>query len=172
MPNYQKTVIYKIYCKDANITEFYIGHTTNFISRRDTHKSSCNNEKSKKYNMKLYIYIRNNGGWDNWDMIEIEKYQCNDINEAKNRERYYIELLKSSLNYKIPNRTAKEYRIDNIQKEKDREYKKERIEYKKQPIKCECGCEVRKDGIPRHRKSAKHQNLISLLLVDKDGNNN
>jgi hypothetical protein len=27
----------------------------------------------KRYNLKLYQIIRANGGWDNWDMIEIEK---------------------------------------------------------------------------------------------------
>ena len=37
--------------------------------------------------------IRKNGGWENWCMIEIEKYPCNDKNEAKARERYWLETL-------------------------------------------------------------------------------
>lgn len=113
MPNYQNTIIYKIYSKDANITETYIGSTTNFIKRRYAHKSTCYNEKSKLYNLKVYSYIRDNGGWCSWDMIEIEKYPCNNIKEAKLRESYWIKELKSSLNSCIPSRTKKEYYENN-----------------------------------------------------------
>ena len=35
-------------------------------------------------------------------MIEIEKYPCNDNNEAKSRERYWYEELSAKLNMKIP----------------------------------------------------------------------
>ena len=41
--DYSKTIIYKIVCNDLNITDLYIGHTTNFIKRKATHKSNCNN---------------------------------------------------------------------------------------------------------------------------------
>lgn len=133
MPNYQKTVIYKIYCKDANITEFYIGHTTNFISRRDTHKSHCHNEKSKDYNKKLYTHIRNNGGWNNFNMVEIEKYPCNNKKEASLRENYWVKELKSSLNIQVPLRTNNEWREDN--KEILIEYRKEYYEKNKEKIK-------------------------------------
>jgi glycine cleavage system H lipoate-binding protein len=42
-------------------------------------------------------------------MLEIEKYSCNDGNEARARERYWIEKEKSTLNVTIPNRSKKEY---------------------------------------------------------------
>ena len=29
--------------------------------------------------------MRDNGGWQNWSMIEIEKYPCNDQQEATKR---------------------------------------------------------------------------------------
>ena len=32
--NYLLNVIYKIYCKDPNITDIYIGRTTKFIIRK------------------------------------------------------------------------------------------------------------------------------------------
>ena len=38
-------------------------------------------------------------------MIEIEKYPCNDKNEACKRERHWIEILKANLNIQIPSRT-------------------------------------------------------------------
>ena len=44
-------------------------------------------------------------GWDNFQMIEIKKFDCEDGNEAKARKRYWIEELKSDLNSSIPTRT-------------------------------------------------------------------
>ena len=91
--NYQNTVIYKIVCNDLNIEDVYVGHTTNFTKRKYQHKSSSQNKNGKSYELKLYKSIREDGGFENWSMIEIEKYPCNDLQEASKRERYYYELL-------------------------------------------------------------------------------
>ena len=95
--DYSKTIIYKIVCKDLSITDVYVGHTTGFKDRKSKHKTRCNN-----YNLKIYKYIRDNGGWNNFDMIQIEEYPCNNVNEAKSRERYWYELLNSKLNMRRP----------------------------------------------------------------------
>ena len=60
--------------------------------------------------MKVYQYIRENGGWENFDMIEIEKYPCNDANEARKRERYWFEELNAKLNQIYPSGTKQEYK--------------------------------------------------------------
>jgi hypothetical protein len=119
--NYDNTVIYKIVCDDLNIKDVYVGHTTNFSKRKISHKSACNNINGKSYHLNVYQCIRYNQGWDNWSMIEIEKYKCNDKYEACKRERHFIESLKATLNQNIPSRTDLEYRIDN--KDKILEYK-------------------------------------------------
>jgi GIY-YIG catalytic domain len=106
---YKNTVIYKIQCKDEKITDIYIGHTTNFKQRNNVHKNNCNIKTSKGHNYKIYKIIRENGGWDNWNMIIIEEYPCENVNEAKERERYWIEKESSQLNVTIPNRSQKEY---------------------------------------------------------------
>jgi hypothetical protein len=107
--NYTNTVIYKIVCNDLTVTDLYVGHTTDFTKRKNAHKTDCNNVNGKHYNLKVYKMIRDNGGWTNWTMIEIEKYECNDSNEAKARERYYLELLKAQLNSSVPGRSQKEW---------------------------------------------------------------
>ena len=66
--DYSNTIIYKITCDDSNISDLYVGHTTNFVQRKHAHKQSCINEKSPNYKYKLYEVIRNNGGWENWKM--------------------------------------------------------------------------------------------------------
>jgi hypothetical protein len=96
--DYTRTIIYKIICNDIKITDLYVGSTTDFRKRKGHHKSKCNNIIGKGYNSKIYKTIRNNGGWDNWTMIEIEKFPCTDGNEARARERYYFDLLNASLN--------------------------------------------------------------------------
>ena len=111
--DYSNTIIYKLCCKDITITEIYIGHTTDMRKRKYRHKSSCNNEITKGYNYYVYEFIRNNGGWDNWDMIEIERFEAIDGNDARKKERYYIEELKATLNNKLPTQTQKEYQEKN-----------------------------------------------------------
>ncbi len=113
--DYSKTIIYKIVCKNLEVKDLYVGSTTKFSTRKSQHKTICNTEKSKSHNFKVYKLIRENGGWDNWDMLEIEKFECKDGNEARARERFWYEQLGAKLNTCVPNRSVKEYRTDHIE---------------------------------------------------------
>jgi hypothetical protein len=106
--DYSKTIKYKIVCADLSIKDMYVGHTTEFVKLKNKHKYSCNTEAHHTHNYHVYKTIRTNGGWDNWTMIEVEKFPCRDGNEARTRERYWIEELKATLNMTIPNRTQEE----------------------------------------------------------------
>ena len=107
--NYDYTHFYKIVCKDLDITNMYIGHTTDFASRKSKHKQSCLNDTNKvKHNYLVYRFIRENGGWDNWDMILIETRRCENKLDALRTERDFIERLGSTLNRSIPTRLAHE----------------------------------------------------------------
>ena len=107
--NYDNTYFYKICCKDINIKEIYIGHTTDFTRRKYSHGHACYNEKQKDYNMRIYKFIRDNGGWDNWDMILIEHCNCENRLCALRKEREYIEHFEATLNKQIPTQTSAEY---------------------------------------------------------------
>ena len=99
--NYANTVIYKIVHKDdINNENIYIGSTTNFMRMLCNHKDCSQNEKKNGYTDKKYAYIRDKGGWNNFNMIEIEKFPCNDGNEARVREEYYRQLFNAKLNTK------------------------------------------------------------------------
>jgi hypothetical protein len=134
--DYSKIVIYKIVCNDLSITDLYVGSTTDFRKRKNSHKSNCNKETNKNYNLKVYKMIRENGGWDNWTMLEIEKYPCNDGNESRLRERYHLELLNANMNMVIPLTSNEEkkiyqnqYDIEYYKKNKDK-IKKKKKEYR------------------------------------------
>ena len=86
--DYSKIVICKIVCNDLNVKDIHIGSTTDFTKRKCSHKNITDNEKHPKHNAKKYQFIRDNGGWNNFIMLEIEKYPCVDGNELRLRERY------------------------------------------------------------------------------------
>ena len=134
MPDYNKCIIYKLCCKDPIITDIYVGSTCNFTRRKYEHKSTCNNNKIRYYNAKVYQFIRENGNWNNWNMIQIEAYPCNDKREKETRERYWIEELNTKLNKNIPTRTSKEYQQLEIAKEKKHEYTANNKNGKTEPI--------------------------------------
>jgi len=96
--DYFNTIIYKIYCNDLSIKDIYIGHTTNFVKRKYQHKICTNSGKK----LKIYDMIRQNGGWDNWNMVEIAKYNCKDSTESRIREQEHYDLLKPTLNILNP----------------------------------------------------------------------
>ena len=96
--DYSNTIIYKITCKDTNIKDIYVGHTTNFVQRKHAHKQSCINDKSFNYKCKLYEVIRNNGGWQNWKMEIVNFFNCLDHYEARKKEQEYFLSLNATLN--------------------------------------------------------------------------
>ena len=106
--DYSHTIIYKICCKDPSISDIYIGHTTNFTQRKNCHKTSCCNENDKKYNQYVYQFIRQNGGWNNWNMIQIQEHKLENKREAESTEHYWIEKLSATLNSNKPYAMCKE----------------------------------------------------------------
>jgi len=158
MVNYNNSHIYKLCCKDTDITDIYIGSTINFRNRKCRHKSNCNNINNKEYNIKVYQFIREHGGFQNWEMILIENVNCNTKLELHKIERYYIEELQPSLNKQLPLRTKNEY---------DKEYyndNKEKItEYKNEKFTCECGGKFTKSNKNRHIKTKKHIKFLQTF---------
>ena len=185
--DYSKAIIYKIVCNDLNVKDLYIGSTTHFTNRKALHKHACYNPNSKQYNYKLYSFIRDTGGWANWNMVLVEDYKCNNGNDLRTRERYWYEQLNGTLNKCVPNRSKKEsekqWREQNKEqlKEYNKQYKqqhKEQIkEYNKQynqqnkeqnkakaetPYTCICGSTIRTDQKSKHFRTNKHKEYIEL----------
>ena len=89
--------IYKIYKEGDD--NFYIGSTNDFKRRKINHRKNC-----KIRNYKLYNYINENGGWDNFKM-EVLEYCL----EYQEREVELIKQLQPSLNTRLYNCNEKEY---------------------------------------------------------------
>jgi len=125
--DYSKTIIYKIVCNDLTIKECYVGHTTDMTKRKCGHKSICHNEKNKDHNLKIYKIIRENGGWENWNMVLVEKFPCKDKYEACKREREVYEELDAKMNTFRPYRTQEELKEDlkKYNKQYNKQYREE-----------------------------------------------
>ena len=175
--DFSRTIIYKLVCKDLTIKELYVGATTNWSNRQHNHKSKCNNENSNEYNLKVYQFIRNNGGFDNWSMIMVEKYPCKDKLESDAREHYFTELLGAKLNIRVQGRTKKEhyeankdgileyqkiYRENN--KEELTEYHKKKYEKNKEELteKAKLYYEANKDKIGERQKLYNEANIVII----------
>lgn len=182
MPNYTKTQIYKIVSKDSNITNFYIGSTTNWTKRKQSHKYRCNVVNNKKYNYQIYQIMRDNGGFDNFNMILVEDYPCENKREAEKREQYWKDIMKPDLNTKnaftIENNiklNPKEFHKEHYKKrlENNPEYNKELYQKKiqknpdhnKTKYTCEhCKKEYSLKHKARHEKTIKHLNNLNKEL--------
>jgi len=159
------STIYKIYCKDNEITEVYVGSTDDFHTRCNNHNNRCHNENSKDYNYKVYEFIRANGGMDNWIIEEI--IQCEE-DTRYDAEVHYFKTLNSKLNTRFPRRTKKEYYLDNKEEilEKRKEYyldNKERFLEKRIKIVCDCGSIVTTASLKNHYKSQKHIRYLETI---------
>jgi hypothetical protein len=171
--DYSKTLMYKLVCNDLNVPYNYVGHTTSFKDRKKKHKSNCYNEKNKSHNLKVYKTIRENGGWDNWTMMSIENFPCNDVNEATKRERYWYEELNADLNMRNPNRNITDSSKNYYETHKEIIAEKAKIKYennkeiikekRKEKITCECGKITSNQHLSRHKKTIKHQNFINNI---------
>ena len=162
---YKPYIMYKITCND-NENLIYIGSTTNFKCRKSLHKGCCDNEKSKKYNFKIYQSIRNNGGWNNFTMKPIEMYYADSKIKAKIRENELMDSYNSILNDRRAYTSVdekqlyyKEYKKN--KKDKMKEYHKQYYDEKKnEKIICVCGCQILKKGLNEHLTTKKHLKLI------------
>ena len=159
--NYANTIIYKLVCNDPKIKDLYIGHTTNYKQRNIKHKSCCSNIKSKEYNLKVYKFIRDNGGYENWRMIIIKNYPCNNKREAEEEEHKNIIEYNSNLNSQSGYLTEEDIKAYNKNYDKIRyENNKEKIlEKHREKITCDiCGSIIRRDSLARHKRTSKCKN--------------
>lgn len=93
--DYSNTIIYKISCNNSDVTDVYVGHTTDFVKRKYAHgKSSMDAD----YTNKLYTTIREHGGWHNWNMKIIGFFDCKNLTEAREKEQEFFVSLGATLN--------------------------------------------------------------------------
>jgi len=157
--------VYRIECIDTDVKEIYIGSTFNLNMRIIKHKNTY-----KKYNFKVYKFIRENGGWDNFNIVVEVKTPNHNKEELVELEQIYLDLLEPELNSKNASGVEKkkkiEYQKEYGQTDKIKEYRKEyeksdkrrinKKEYNRIKANCpKCDKEILKRCINRHLKICK-----------------
>ena len=103
----------KIYAIKSYQTEYiYIGSTTQLLSSRlGKHRGDYRDNKGTSKNILQY---------EDYYIVLIENYPCNNKEELEKRERYYIEQnIKICVNVRLPTRKQKEYKEANKDKIRD-----------------------------------------------------
>ena len=171
--DYSKAVVYRLTYNDIT---YYVGSTTNMAQRKSGHKYCSTTESCSKYNMEIYKFIRENGGWGEWKMIQIESYpNCKTSDELRMYENTHYEFYKPELNSNKPFRSVDEkiqYFVDN--KDKIKDYKRQYAVDNKEIIKkkssekytCECGRLVALKQKSRHIRTQIHNDLINSFAND------
>lgn len=160
-PKYANSVIYKIVCLDPTITDLYVGSTTNLTRRKYEHKSCCLNPRRNNYNLYVYRFIRDNGGFDNWQFVVVRRYKNIETKEQLlKKERKHMERLKATLNKQVPTRTNQEYCDTHrhlINKNSKRYYDKHKdIINEKSKVKYQETKEEKKEWHRQHYQKIKH----------------
>jgi len=150
-------IIYKLTNEDGRI---YVGSTTQELKARIWHHkyhTSCACSDFNWDNVQSKVLEEGNGN----NRLIRERYHMEQYN-CCNKQRAYTtreEDLKRCRDWYEKNREQQ------LQKVKEyRERNREQIrEKRKEKITCECGAEVCRRDIARHRKTKKHINRISLI---------
>ena len=109
--NYENFCVYRIYCRDPDVIETYIGGTTDLVRRKSNHKMACSRPEHPQYNFRVYEFIREQGGWTNWSLEKIEGFPCQTRDQAREREQHWIgQESTPSLNTRRPYNTDNENR--------------------------------------------------------------
>lgn len=98
----------KIYKLENDVDDsIYVGSTHHpLVKRWSLHRSHA---KGGRRTSRVYKHL-NEIGLENVRIELIEEYPCSNKKELEDRERYWIENLKPSLNKNIPSRTMEELR--------------------------------------------------------------
>lgn len=178
----REIIFYRFVCNNPNIINTYCGSTIDFTKRKYKHKSHCNNENAKEYHFLIYKTIRNNGGWDNWKMLEIERKIVKDKTESLQREQYWIEYYNAQMNMNNAKKNEnydKEYNDNNKDKHKQyreqnrdkiKQYHKEYRQQNKDKVlqRDKKYREQNRDKITQYRKEYREQNIDKVLQLEKE----
>jgi hypothetical protein len=116
--DYSNGKIYKLICNVTGLV--YIGSTcSTLVKRKCQHLKDFKRWKNNKYHYVTSFRVLEN---DNFDIVLIEEFPCENKNELHRQERFHIDSIEC-VNKLRPTRSKKEYgiqyRIDNAERKKE-----------------------------------------------------
>ena len=103
--------IYKLYSKDPEINEIYIGCTKRLLRHMTKHYYVCHISTTPQHIAYVYRLIRERGWRNDWTYAIFETATLTTMEQRKLKRRY-IETLKATLNTYLPTRTDREWKFN------------------------------------------------------------
>ena len=150
--------MYRLQCKDETITPIYISSCWDLDDTEKQHKDAVNNSTNEKYDHKVHFFIREHGGWDNWEFVGLIHYNVSGTNDRLMREQCYKSWCNPSLNDSVRAITVR------LPTEENPELKKMKTNsqlFGEKKIKCDCGSVVSNTNLKVHLRSIKHAKYVT-----------
>ena len=168
--DFTNSIIYHI--RDIESKEVvYVGSTTNFPQRKSAHKYSYNHEERKHFTYPIYCHIRNNGGFNCFEIIPIKSLKLENKTQLLIVEQEEIDKHRTLVNSCKAHTTIEEHKQYNKKyfkqyyhehKENINEKRKKYYQEHKQPVKCPiCNSVVTQDSLKRHQRTKKCQEYLN-----------
>jgi hypothetical protein len=93
-----------------DVDKIYVGSTVDVAARKSHHEGRCNGTIADATNLKVYVFIREHGGWSEWKFDVIEEYEYEDVVDLRKREQYHMDMNKDKLLNTAPAYTTPEQR--------------------------------------------------------------
>ena len=115
--NFTNSIIYHIRHMESKEV-VYVGSTTNFSQRKTKHKYNCNHEGKECFTYPIYSHIRDNGGFDCFEVIPIQSLKLENKTQLLIAEQEEIDKHQTLVNGRKAHVTIEEKRIDHIESTK------------------------------------------------------
>ena len=123
-PDYSKTIIYRVRCRDPEVPDSYLGYTTfSLLHVQKMLQARCKNDP-----WYFCEFIRAHGGITNWTLERLECKPCLTSKDARIELRKHFDADPPTLNRHLPTRTAKEYAKTERNREVQKLYRREHPE--------------------------------------------
>jgi len=114
--------IYKLHHAEDNKKKCYVGSTANYEQRKYMHHHNCNNPNCKQHDLKVYRYIRRNGGFNLWTFTILEQFDNLTKLEQYAHENRYIILNNAKLNCHKPGAVYRAGGVEQYQQQYRQQY--------------------------------------------------
>ncbi len=131
--DFSNSIIYHIRHMESKEV-IYVGSTTKFSQRKAKHKHDCNHEERKEFTTPIYCHIRDNGGFNCFEVIPIKSLKLENKTQLLIAEQAEIDKHQTLVNRNKAHRTIEELKeyMKQYHKQYNQEHKVELNEKKKQ----------------------------------------
>jgi len=157
--DFSNSVIYHIRHMESKEV-VYVGSTTKFPQRKAVHKYNCNNEEGKDFTSPIYCHIRDNGGFNCFEVIPIKSLKLEKKTELLIAEQEEMDKHQTLVNGRKAHMTIEEHKEDKKQYKK--QHYQEHKETINESIKCPiCNSTTLRRQLKRHQRTKKCQEYLN-----------